>query len=129
MNKTQYWSEYYYRNKEKCFEKGRKYRLKTPELSMLYKARHRTKERNLPPCNLEKEDIVIPEVCPILKIPLKKGQKGPIPSSPSLDRIIPELGYTKGNIQVISQRANIMKNDANPEELLLFAKWILKTYE
>jgi hypothetical protein len=128
MSKSNYWSEYYYKNKEKCFEKGRRYRLKTPELSMLYKARSRTKERKLPFCNLEREDIIIPEICPILGIPLKKGLKGPIASSPSLDRIIPELGYVKGNVQVISQRANVMKNDATPEELIKFANWVLKNY-
>jgi hypothetical protein len=48
--------------------------------------------------------------------------------SPSLDRIKPELGYVPGNIQVISARANVMKNDATPEELLAFANWVYRTY-
>ena len=77
--------------------------------------------------NLELSDIVIPETCPALGIPLYRniGGKGMIPNSPSLDKIRPELGYTKGNIQVLSQRANVMKNDATPEELEKFAKWVL----
>ena len=38
------------------------------------------------------------------------------PDSPSLDRIVPELGYVKGNIRVISNRANHLKSDATLEE-------------
>lgn len=40
-----------------------------------------------------------------------------MPDSPSLDRIKPELGYVKGNIRVISFKANSIKNDASIEEL------------
>ena len=40
-------------------------------------------------------------------------------SSPSLDRIIPSLGYVKGNIRVISFRANTLKNNATLSELEL----------
>ena len=38
-------------------------------------------------------------------------------NSPSLDRIRLELGYVKGNVRVISGRANLLKNDATIEEL------------
>jgi hypothetical protein len=37
--------------------------------------------------------------------------------SPSLDRIFPELGYTKGNVRVISWRANWIKNNSTIEEI------------
>lgn len=46
-----------------------------------------------------------------------KGKSGPQPDSPSIDRIIPALGYVKGNVIVVSQRANTIKNNATPEEL------------
>ncbi len=82
------------------------------------------------PFDLEPEDIVIPSHCPILGIPLFRNEGGnkPTGNSPSVDKIIPSLGYVKGNIQVISQRANIMKNDASPEELRKFGEWALKTF-
>lgn len=38
-------------------------------------------------------------------------------NSPSLDKINPIKGYVKGNVRVISQRANWLKNDATYEEM------------
>jgi hypothetical protein len=60
--------------------------------------------------NLELQDIVIPERCPVLGIPMTR---------PSLDRIDNNKGYVKGNVRVISYRANVLKNDATVEELTL----------
>ena len=66
-------------------------------------------------------DIIIPKRCPLLDIPLQdcKGAAGD--SSPSLDRLLPHLGYVKGNIIVISHRANQIKNCASVDELMLIA--------
>jgi hypothetical protein len=38
-------------------------------------------------------------------------------TSPSIDRVDSSKGYTKDNIQVISHRANNLKNNATLEEL------------
>ena len=46
----------------------------------------------------------------------------------SLDRKDPTKGYIKGNIEVISHLANIMKNNANPMLLVSFAQEVLKRY-
>jgi len=43
---------------------------------------------------------------------------------PSLDRIIPELGYIKGNVVFISNWANIIKQDASEKELYAVADWL-----
>lgn len=98
------------------------------EVYMFRGAKKRAKSSGIP-FSLEIEDIVIPETCPVFGFPLVKnlGGNGPSNLSPSLDRIIPELGYVKGNVQVISYLANKMKSNATQEQLSLFAKWINNT--
>lgn len=72
------------------------------------------------------EDIVIPDVCPVLDIPLSK-QKGNFgPNSPSLDRIRIADGYILGNIAVISWRANSLKKNGTAEELEKVAAYLRK---
>lgn len=48
-----------------------------------------------------------------------KKKRDIMKNDPSVDRIIPELGYTKGNVRVISNRANLLKNNASIEEIEL----------
>lgn len=67
--------------------------------------------------SIEIEDIIIPTHCPILGIKLEENVKIAKPNSYSIDRINSEKGYVKGNIQIISHRANAIKNDATVEEL------------
>jgi len=70
---------------------------------------------------------IAPDFCPILNIKLGWGRrtKGIAEfDSPSLDRINPKLGYTKGNVAWISNKANMIKNDAQPEELRAVANWM-----
>jgi hypothetical protein len=71
------------------------------------------------PFTISREDIVIPTHCPVLGLPLftMKGVQGGGDNSPTLDRIRPALGYVKGNIIVISGRANRLKSDASIKEL------------
>jgi hypothetical protein len=92
---------------------------------MISRAKARAKSKNIP-FDLCFDDIVIPEQCPILGIPFEVSNgKGPSPSSPSLDRIVPELGYVKDNIMVISMRANQIKTNATADEIekvLIFLK-------
>jgi hypothetical protein len=60
---------------------------------------------------------VIPGVCPILGIPIVIDGKGQRDDCPSADRRIPELGYVKGNVRIVSMKANRIKNNATLEEL------------
>lgn len=62
--------------------------------------------------------------CPALGIPLFKGIGQSGANSPTLDRIVPELGYVKGNIAVLSGRANMIKNDATAGEVLAVGVWL-----
>jgi len=88
---------------------------------LLSNARHRSKQKGLA-FDLELEDIVIPTHCPLLGHPLAFTE-GESVWSPSLDRIEPAKGYTKGNVQVISWRANQIKRDASLEELQRIGEW------
>ena len=94
---------------------------------MLSRAKTRAEETDKD-FNLLLEDIIIPIYCPVLGMELKvhKGSPGGRPDSPALDRVDNTKGYVRGNVQVISHRANMMKSDASPKELRDFAKWILE---
>jgi hypothetical protein len=97
----------------------------SPGKYLWYGARRRAKEKGLD-FNIDIEDIIIPTCCPYLGHPLKLVQSGQARfDSATLDRIDSSKGYIKGNIQVISRRANMMKNDASAEELIVFALKIL----
>ncbi len=83
------------------------------------------------PFNLTLEHLleVFPDECPVFKLPFYMDEKKVHTSfSPSVDKIIPELGYTIGNVQVISFKANAMKRDATLAELYIFAQWAEKLY-
>jgi hypothetical protein len=58
---------------------------------------------------------------------LKRGTKVPTHHSPSLDKIIPELGYVPGNVAILSYRANRLKSDATLEELEALVAYIRET--
>jgi hypothetical protein len=142
--KNEYLKEWRKKNAEHIYEyvvskygswsaRSRMYKERCPARVLLNSAKRRAKDKGFK-FNIEVSDINIPTVCPILNIPILKvyteGKKaGPTPNSPSLDRIDNTKGYVKGNVQVISHQANTMKANASPEELIKFAKWILKTYE
>jgi|SRR5208282_549913 len=99
----------------------------TKEYHMLDGARTRAKRLRVP-FSLIPEDINIPKRCPLLGIPLRFAIGRPNGNSPSLDRIIPKLGYTKENSIVISYRANMLKNDATLKELKLMVKNLEKIW-
>lgn len=73
--------------------------------------------------NISIEDITIPRNCPLLGIELDLiNLKRNNPNSPSLDRIDSTKGYIKGNVWVISSKANVVKNDLSLEELETFSR-------
>jgi hypothetical protein len=104
-------------------------KLQPLEVKMWRRAKNRAAEKGLE-FDIEVSDIIIPDICPILGIPIKenKGKSGAYPDSPSLDKIDPTKGYIKGNVQVVSQMANMMKYNATQDQLRAFANYILKTY-
>jgi hypothetical protein len=79
-------------------------------------ARWRAKRLGIP-FNLTEADVSIPAICPILGLEIVMNNTKQDWNSPSLDRIIPGLGYVKGNVLCISFRANSIKGSATLEEL------------
>lgn len=88
------------------------------------RCRVNAKKRGVP-FDLVKEDIYVPEVCPVLGIPLIRTPREKTPGTPTIDRHIPALGYIKGNVSVISWRANRLKMDeTDPATFELIAAYI-----
>jgi hypothetical protein len=73
---------------------------------------------------IEVSDIIIPKVCPILGIELSFGIGRVHDASPSLDRIVPDEGYVKGNCFIISAKANRMKQENTLETLEKIVSYI-----
>ena len=115
---------------------GRSYYCKACDSKRVYKAPDRRKcllnsvksraKKNKLPFNLDIDDIVLPEVCPILGIKLEFNKVICKDNSYSIDKIDPSLGYVKGNIQIISFRANTMKSNATLEEIEMLYKYLMK---
>jgi hypothetical protein len=108
---------YYLNNKEKVKQRKRNRLVDDGRRELWGGARIRAKSKGIP-FTITIDDIVIPEVCPVLGIKLEHGVGYVCDNSPTLDRIIPELGYVVGNIQVISHRANTIKNNASLEDMI-----------
>lgn len=68
--------------------------------------------------------LPLPDICPVLGIKLSLGRITGHACSPSFDRINPKYGYIPGNVQVISSRANSIKSDATPSELMQVALFV-----
>jgi hypothetical protein len=107
--------------RESILEKTKIHRKKHPEILLVNAARARAKKKNLS-FNLTRESIKIPDKCPLLEIPLFTCEGKAGDNSPTLDRIIPELGYVEGNVWVISFKANVIKNSASFEEFQLISR-------
>jgi hypothetical protein len=109
------------RNKTKRLASRRRYYLQNPVIYLLIAAKDRAKKKGLP-FNLTKADIIVPDLCPVLGVPMIRTT----PTAPSVDRIRPELGYVRGNVAVISRRANHLKNDGTLAELRAVVAWLEK---
>lgn len=114
----------YAENAASVREQARARHRRHPLSNVVASAKQRAKKQGVP-FDITPEDIHLPDVCPVLGIPLIRGWGiGRTDNSPALDRVVPELGYVKGNVQIISDRANRIKNDGTAEEHRLIAEYI-----
>lgn len=115
-------ARYYQKNKHKWPTYSREAYKADPARRMLWDSRRRVKDGVTN--TLIKDEIKIPELCPVFKVPFEYETR----YAASLDRIDNSKGYTPDNVQVISRLANTMKRDATKEELIAFANWVIHSY-
>ena len=101
----------------------KRYNDKHPERALLGSAKARAKKYAVP-FALTPADIIIPKRCPALGIALQRRLGASADNSPTLDRIIPSLGYVRGNVEIISSLANRIKTNASVEQIALVLKWL-----
>jgi hypothetical protein len=89
---------------------------------MYMNAKSRANRSNLA-FEIERSDIIIPDLCPVLGIKLYRESRENWHHAPSIDRVDNTKGYLKDNIMIISRRANILKKDATFDELIMVGKF------
>jgi hypothetical protein len=93
-----------------------------PRYYLWYIAKVRAKQKKTE-FSIYESDIVIPKICPIIGMKLVKGN-GYLPNAMSLDRVDNTKGYVKGNVRVISRKANILKSNMDIQTLEKIIKYI-----
>jgi len=95
-------------------------------------SKRRSKIKNLP-FNLTSNylESIYPKnsVCPILGYTMKVSNINLGKLSPTLDRIDPRLGYVKGNVEFVTNIANLMMTSATGRDIKRFVKWATKRYK
>lgn len=114
----------YHHDPSLAVQKQQEWKRNNMERYLVQSARARAKKYGIP-FEITHVDLVVPLRCPYLDIELSPFSGW---STPSLDKIIPELGYVKGNVQVISTLANTMKNQASIDQLLTFAHAVIRLH-
>lgn len=110
----------------KCNDKQTNgFKLRNPKFQLMRNARVRHKKQGVP-FTITEADFEIPELCPILGMKLEPGTSEFHDYAPSLDKIVPHLGYVPGNVAVISHLANQIKNCGSAEDHRKIYEWMVK---
>ena len=80
------------------------------------------------PFDITVEDLVpYPLTCPVLGLPINWMNTGSSSNdSPSLDRMQPDKGYVRGNVQIISSKANRLKNNGSIDDFQRIVEYMKK---
>lgn len=109
--------KWYYNNQQKSIDNKKRWSDANPKKRLVKNAKYRAKELGIE-FNITCKDIIISSSCPVLGISLNTTPNMQTrDNSPSIDRIDNSKGYIKGNVAVISYRANRLKRDATIKEL------------
>jgi hypothetical protein len=136
-----YNQQYYLSNKERtksALQKNyRNVKEKNPWVLMLRATKTRAKKRGMT-FDLDAEYLrsIWTDVCPVFNIKMasakfesgstRSHKSKPQFNSPTLDRIDSSRGYEKGNVCIISYRANVIKNCGTADEHRLIAEFMDK---
>lgn len=108
--------------------KGDKSEAEWKMVNMYWRARKRSKEKGWF-CDLELKDILdlYVEKCPVFDIELnwQEAKERAMENTPSVDRIDSSKGYVKGNVWIISWKANRIKTNATAEDLIAIAQALM----
>lgn len=128
----EYRKAYYSRRRKEDTEYARimqtSWRDRNPKRYIWTRAKGRAAADNIP-FTITEADFDIPEYCPIfpnLKLAFSSGRATRPDNIPTLDRLVPALGYVPGNVAVISMRANRLKSDASKQDLEAIVAWMTK---
>lgn len=91
----------------------------------LCQIKSKCKKKNIP-FSISEKDIIIPEYCPVLGIKLVMNKGKMKDDSPSIDRIITNLGYVENNVVVVSWKVNRIKNNCNILDLIKISEFYKK---
>lgn len=143
-DQSKYLKEWYQKNKERkkaeqaarvaanpelYRERAQQWAMDNFEKALYKNVRNRAKKEGTE-FSIDLEDVIIPEYCPYLGCKITRIRKqGRVATNASLDRIDSSKGYIKGNVQVICDLANRMKQNATEEQLIAFAKGVLKKHD
>lgn len=95
-----------------------------PAKHMLRRAKSRAIKEGMA-FDLSIEDVLpLPTVCPVFGMPLRVSAEPQDPWAYSLDRIDNSKGYVRGNVCVMSYRANRLKNDGSAADHEAIAAWM-----
>ena len=95
--------------------------------------KHRSKKKGIP-FDMTKQNLIDmqneSDTCPCCYEPFDFNFTGPHdPHSPSVDRLIPELGYVPGNIKMICYACNRRKNTSSIKQLEQIIRYMRKYQE
>lgn len=127
-------ADWYYRNKDSISQAGREQRKDTWAKRHVKASKQSATRKNVP-FDLTAIDFYdpvtgcLPDRCPIFPSVILDYEAGPNRRNwASVDRIVPELGYVKGNVCIISYGANTWKsNGSSPEERLVIMQIIARS--
>jgi hypothetical protein len=115
---------YYEENSEKVQRRNKAYNASNIP-AYLWRIAKRRADRKGVPFSITPADVIVPTHCPVLGTRLERGSaKGETDTSPTIDRLVPALGYAPGNIRVISGRANRIKSNATVAEVRALLAWM-----